>query len=87
MVSRIYKRMVKFIALIKELRTFFVNEIDKRLIEINDKMKERNEHIEVLKDCTQLNCVYCKFNEMCDFSNLRKRKEINNDKRRERKKD
>lgn len=73
---------MKFIALIKELIAFFLDEmnkrldeINKRLIEINNKMKEHNEHIEVLKDCTQLNCVECKFNEKCDFSNLRKRKE------------
>ena len=74
--------MVTFISLIKELIEFFLDEmnkrlveIDNRLIEINNKMKERNEYIEVLKDCTQLNCAECKFNEMCDFSNLKKRKE------------
>lgn len=72
---------MKFITLIKELITFFLDEmdkrlveIDKRLIEINNKMKERNEYIETLKDCRQLNCVKCKFNEMCDFSNLSKKR-------------
>jgi hypothetical protein len=79
MLSRIYKRMAKFISFIKDLITFFLDEmnkrlveIDKRLIEINNKMKERNEYIEVLKDCGQLDCVECKFNKMCDFSNLKK---------------
>jgi len=73
MAGRIYKMIVKFIALIKELITFFLDEMNKRLIEINDKIEERNEYAEVLKDCTQLNCVECKFNEMCEFSNLRKK--------------
>jgi hypothetical protein len=82
MVGEAYENIMKFIALIKELITFFFDEmnkriveIDKRLIEINNKMKEQNEYIEVLKDCGQLDCVKCKFNEMCDYSNLNKRKE------------
>ena len=66
---------MKFITLIKEMITFFFDEMDKRFVALNDKINEYNEHIEVLKDCTQLNCVECKFNEKCDFSNLRKRKE------------
>lgn len=65
--------MVKFIALIKELITFFIDEMNKRFIALNDKINEHNEYIEVLKDCTQLNCVECKFNKKCDF-NLSKRK-------------
>lgn len=82
--------MVNFITLIKELITFFFDEMNKRLISINDKINEQNEYIEVLKDCAQLNCVECKFNKVCEFSNLRKKetqKEINYDTRRERKKD
>ncbi len=67
--------IMKFITLIKEMITFFFDEMDKRFVALNDKINEYNEHIEVLKDCTQLNCVECKFNEKCDFSNLRKRKE------------
>jgi hypothetical protein len=51
--------------------------MDKRLAAINDKINkinEQNEYIEVLKDCTQLNCVECKFNKICEFSNPRKGK-------------
>lgn len=75
MVDRVHKRIVNFISLIKELITFFLDEMDKRLIAINDKINEQNEYIEVLKDCTQFNCVECKFNKICDFRNLNRRKE------------
>lgn len=71
-VGRVYEIIVKFISLIKELITFFLDEMDKRLISINDKINEQNEYIEVLKDCAQLDCVYCKFNKMCEFGNLNK---------------
>jgi hypothetical protein len=73
MVGKIYKIMVNFISFIKELIAFFFNEMNKRLDEINDKINEQNEYNEVLKDCTQLNCVECKFNEKCEFSNLKKK--------------
>jgi hypothetical protein len=69
--------MLNFIVLIKELIKFFIDEMDKRLAAINDKINkinEQNEYIEVLKDCTQLNCVECKFNKICEFSNPRKGK-------------
>jgi hypothetical protein len=72
MVSRIYKRMAKFISFIKESIMFFLAEIDKRLAELNDKINEKIEYTEVLKDCVQLNCMECKFNKMCDFSNSKK---------------
>lgn len=73
MVDKVYEMTMKFITLIKELIAFFLDEMDKRLVEINDKINEKIEYTEVLKDCTQLNCVECKFNEKCNFSNLNKR--------------
>ena len=50
MVSRIYKRMVKLISLFKELIKLFLDELDKNLIIINDRVKKRNEYIEKNKE-------------------------------------
>jgi hypothetical protein len=64
--------MLNFIVHIKDLLTFFLAEIDKRLAELNDKINEKIEYTEVLKDCVQLNCMECKFNKTCEFNNPKK---------------